>query len=57
MKTYCIVSETNFGKMVHIVNAGSKKEARTIAEKEGAWEYADIQVVDTLKAGCVFSSG
>jgi hypothetical protein len=51
------VSETNFGKMVHIVNAGSKKEARTIAEKEGAWEYADIQVVDTLKAGCVFSSG
>lgn len=57
MKTYCIVSETNYGKMVHIVNADLKKEASTIAEKEGAWEHADIQVIDTSKAGCVFNSG
>lgn len=54
MKTYCIVSETNYGKMVHIVNALSRKEAVVIAEEEGAWGYADVQLIDTTKSGCVF---
>lgn len=56
MKTYCIVSQTNYGKMFHIVNANSKEEARIIAEKEGAWDYADIYMIDTARAGCVFDS-
>lgn len=56
MKTYCIVSETNYGKMVHIVNAPSKKEAVVIAKEEGAWDYADVHLIDVTKSGCVFTA-
>lgn len=56
MKTFCIISETNYGLMVHIVNTNSKEEARKIALKEGAWDFCDVSEIDTIKEGCVFNA-
>lgn len=56
MKTYCIISQTGYGKIFHVVNAVSEKEARIIAKKAGAWNHAAIYLVDISKAGCIFDS-
>jgi len=56
MQTYGIVSQTNNGKMFHVVNTTSKEKALRIAEKEGAWEYAEIHIIDISKPGCTFNS-
>lgn len=53
MNTYLVASDTNYGLMVHVVNAATPEEARQLAEAAGAWPHADITLIDTAKPGVV----
>lgn len=53
MNTYLVESSTNYGLMVHVVNADSFREAEQFALKGGAWEDCTIRIVDTTKPGVV----
>lgn len=53
MKTYIVTSTTNYGLMIHIVNAENKKNATTLALKEGAWEGCKISEINTKTEGVV----
>lgn len=56
MKTFCIVSATNCGDMIHIVNAEDRIEALEMAGAEGAWEDCHAVEIHTEQRGCVFQS-
>lgn len=54
MKTFCVTSLSNYGLVVHIINADSETEAEEIALEAGAWEGCTAYKIDTEKKGCVF---
>jgi hypothetical protein len=55
MKTYLVSSDTNYGLMVHIVNADTPKEALRLAEtySPGAWDGAEVKEINTKTPGVV----
>lgn len=56
MKTYLVKSDTNYGLMVHVVNANSLEEAVQLAlnyKPCGAWDYCDVIEIDTETPGVV----
>jgi len=55
MKTWLVNSDTNYGLMVHIVNADTLQEALELANKEGAWDVReyDVEEIDTTTRGVV----
>jgi len=59
MKTYLIKSVTNYGLMVHIVNANTAEEAINMAlnheakNESGAWEGCVAVEINTQKCGVV----
>lgn len=56
MKSFCVISLTNYGQMTHIINADDAIEAEKIALAAGAWEGCEVNEIDTKRKGCVFSS-
>lgn len=56
MKTFCVISLTNYEQMTHIVNADDAVEAEKIAIAAGAWEGCEVNEIDTKRKGCVFCS-
>ena len=56
MKTYIIESGTNHGLLVHIVNAETEKEAKEIAEIDGAWSDCEVYEIDTTTKGLVHTA-
>ena len=58
MKTYAIISMTNYGETILLVNAENEDEARSIAEKDDrCWEGYSIEEIDTKASGVVFFGG
>jgi hypothetical protein len=53
MKTFITKSWTNYGEVVHIVNAENEDLAGTLAEEHGAWDGYEIEELDTTKEGLV----
>lgn len=53
LRTYLVLSRTNYGLMPHVVNAPTTEEARRLAEADGAWDGADVIEIDTSKPGVV----
>ncbi len=53
MKTYLIVSDTNYGVGVHVVNAEDPKAALEAAERTHfcPWPGAEVLEVETTKPG------
>lgn len=58
MKTYIITSDTNYGLLVHIVNAESAKAAIQAATNDPKnippWPHCWVFEVDTKTPGVVF---
>lgn len=47
MKTYLVLSETNYGESVMVVNAQNREDARAIADKEPAvWDNYTIEEIN-----------
>lgn len=58
MNTYLIRSYTNYGEVVHIINAEAEGEARKIADRSSCvWEGYDIEKIDTKSRGIVAVAG
>ncbi len=53
MKTFLIVSETNYGVGVHVVNAENQEAALEAARKVffPPWPHADVFEIDTTVPG------
>ena len=56
MKTYVVESRTNYGVLVHIINAETEKEAKEIAEIAGAWRDCEVYEIDTTTKGLVHAA-
>ncbi|MBD3405048.1 MAG: hypothetical protein GF411_02795 [Candidatus Lokiarchaeota archaeon] len=58
MNTYLIRSHTNYGEVVHIINAENEAEVREFASKcNTVWDGYDIEEVDTKTRGIVAIGG
>lgn len=53
MKVFAYTSYTNYGTMVHIVRAATRKDA-DIAVKGLVWPDADVDVLDMEEEGVIF---
>ena len=51
MKTYIVRSYTNYGEVVHIINADDEKDAGDMAKEYGAWDDCDVEEIDTATRG------
>lgn len=54
MKTFLVKSATNYGEVVHVVNAKDETDVRNIVlNNDGVWDGYDIEEVDThTRGGC-----
>ena len=53
LNTYIVESDTNYGLMVHVINAEDDTMAKKLAIKDGAWDDCVIHLIDTDCAGIV----
>ena len=51
--TYACTSESNYGLVIHIVNATDEEEAKKIAIAAGAWE-CEVSKLDLSQYGVLF---
>lgn len=55
LKTFAVTSQTNYGPLVHIINAENETTARAIADNaKEVWDGYTIQEVLRQKTGIVF---
>lgn len=54
MKTFIYNSFTNYGTMVHIVNAENREEADKIAYADCVWDDAEVVELDYTNKGIVY---
>jgi hypothetical protein len=48
MKTFLIKSNTNYGEVVHVINAKSRADVRKLADSiKGIWDGYEIEEIDT----------
>jgi len=58
MNTYLVKSATNYGELVHVVNADDEDEVRRIVAKcNDVWGGYEIEMVDTTTKGVVAVGG
>ena len=58
MNTYLVKSGTNYGEVVHVVNADDESEVRSIVlNNDQVWEGYEIEKVDTNTKGIVAIAG
>ena len=58
MKTFATRSWTNYGEVIHLINANTEEEARSIADDcDTVWDYYQIEEVSTTIHGIVFIGG
>lgn len=58
MKTYLVVSDTNYGTVVHVINARNEAEVREIADgQDCVWEGYELIELDTETPGVVVEAG
>jgi len=53
LKTYAVLSRTNYGELVHIINASSPEEAQAIAIEDCGWDGSEVELIDTTTAGLI----
>ena len=52
MSTFLVLSSTNYGEVVHVVNAEDEDDVRNIVlNNDGVWDGNKIQMVDTNTRG------
>ena len=58
LKTYLLRSFTNYGEVVHVVNAENEDEVRKVAlNHPGVWEGYSIEELNTVTKGIVAVAG
>ena len=58
MNTYLILSRTNYGETVVIINAPNEAAARTIADSDNhVWDGYLVELLDTTTIGSVAYCG
>ena len=55
IKTFLVISETNYGEKVMVVNSTTPEEASKIATDNGAWEGAEVVEINTETPGIVYT--
>lgn len=54
MNTYLVKSATNYGEVVHVVNAENEDDIRNIVlNNDEVWDGYEIEQVDTVTKGIV----
>ena len=54
MKTFVYNSYTNYGTMVHIINAENREEADKIASRDCVWSDAEVTELNFTEKGIVY---
>lgn len=54
MKTFIYKSYTNYGTMVHIINAENREAADKISLSTNVWDDADVEELDFNTEGLVY---
>jgi len=58
MKTFLVKSYTNYGEVVHVVNADNETEARTVADgRDDVWEGYEVEELSRDLRGVVAVAG
>jgi hypothetical protein len=58
MGTYLVKSATNYGEVVHIVNAEDEDDVRNIVlNNDEVWDGYEIEKVDTTTRGIIAVAG
>lgn len=58
MNTYLVKSITNYGEVVHVVNATDEDDVRNIVlNRADVWDGYEIEKVDTITRGVVTVAG
>lgn len=58
MNTYLVKSATNYGEVVHVVNAENEDDvAEIVSDNNGIWNGYEIEKVDTTTRGIVAVAG
>ena len=54
MNTYLVLSDTNYGEVVHVVNAVDEDDVRVIVSvDDSVWSGYEIEIVNTTTRGIV----
>lgn len=55
---YAVTSRTNYGEVIHLINAENESEVKDIAkDNDEIWEGYEIELINTVKRGIVFVGG
>jgi hypothetical protein len=58
MKTFLIKSNTNYGEVVHVINAPSEEAVKILANSNKAvWDGYEVEEIDTTTIGLVTICG
>ena len=58
MKTFILRSDTNYGELIHIVNAEDEDDCRNIVlNNEKVWDNYTLEELNTETKGIVFEGG
>lgn len=53
MKVFAYMSRTNYGTMVHIVRASTRKDADLLVRGQ-VWPDADVEELDLTESGIIY---
>lgn len=57
MKTFIVTYTTNYGLAVMLINNEDIENAKIIAKENGALDGFDIEEIDKISKGIIFSEG